>query len=333
MVWFFRCLVVLLATASTFSYAHDVGFRTMTISPSVESDGFPMAVFYPTSSEPKVVEMGPFKLDIAVGGDVLEGRHPLAIVSHGSGGSYLSYKDIAISLARSGFIVGMPLHPHDNYLDNTSAGSAANYINRPRQITLAIDKLLGTPGLNTYIDPEKIAVLGHSVGGYSAIAAAGGIGDTRRLIETCNKNPWLTDPYCAPARDGSLAKTLINSPRDARIKALVLMAPVGILFSAQGALNDVNIPVLLLQAEKDDEVTEPYNADVIAKGLPDKQKLTRKMIHNAGHYSFLTSFPEFLEPELGPIAEDPQDFNRVEFQQELGEIIVNYLDRVLKIRP
>ncbi len=49
------------------------------------------------------------------------------------------------------------------------------------------------------------------------------------------------------------------------------MAPVGILFSAEGALNDVDIPVLLLKAEKDEEVTEPYHADVIEKGLPNKQ--------------------------------------------------------------
>ncbi|PSU08448.1 hypothetical protein C9I92_13100 [Photobacterium ganghwense] len=326
----FRLFVVLLIIISPFSNAYEVGFDYANVPSSIENNGFPMVVFYPTSSEPKVVELGPFKLNVAVEGEILKGKYPLVIVSHGSGGSNLSYKDIAISLAKSGFIVGMPLHPQNNYMDNTLEGSVTNYTNRPKHITLAIDKLLNTSGLNTYIDSDKIAVLGHSVGGYATIAAAGGVGDTSSLIEICKNNPLLTDPYCTPVRDGSMMKTVIKSTKDPRIKAIIIMAPVGILFSTEGSLNDVDIPVLLLKAENDKEVTEPYNADVIEKGLPNKQKLISIMISNAGHYSFLTSFPDFLKSELGLIAEDPNGFNREEFQEKLGTIIVDYLKGVLK---
>ncbi|EHZ7431660.1 dienelactone hydrolase family protein [Vibrio cholerae] len=325
-----RLFVVQLITTSTFSNAYEVGFNKANVPSSIETNGFPMVVFYPTSSEPKMIELGPFKLNVAVEGEVLKGKYPLVIVSHGSGGSNLSYKDIAISLARSGFIVGMPLHPQNNYMDNTLEGSVTNYTNRPKHITLAIDRLLNTSGLNTHIDSDKIAVLGHSVGGYTALAVAGGVGDTSSMTEICKNSPLLTDPYCAPVRTGSVAKTIIRSTKDPRVKAIIIMAPVGILFSTEGSLNDVDIPVLLLKAEKDKEVTEPYNADAIEKGLPNKNKITSIMISNAGHYSFLTTFPDFIKPELGLIAEDPNGFNRVEFQEKLGTIIVDYLKRVLK---
>lgn len=330
MRFIFRFFVVLLITASAFSNAYEVGFDKTNVPPSIESNGFPIALFYPTSSEPKVVELGPFKLNVAVEGEVLKGKHPLVIVSHGSGGSHLSYKDVAISLAKNGFIVGMPLHPQNNYMDNSLEGSVTNYTNRPKHITLAIDTLLNASDINTYIDSDKIAVLGHSVGGYAAISAAGGVGDTSSLIKICRNSPLLTDPYCTPARDGSMTKTVIKSKKDSRIKAIIIMAPVGGLFSTEGSLNDVDIPVLLLKAEKDKEVTEPYNADVIEKGLPNKQQLISIMIPDAGHYSFLTSFPDFLKPELGLIAEDPDGFNRAEFQEKLGAIIVDYLKGVLK---
>lgn len=326
----FRLFIVLLTTTSTSSNAYEVGFSKMNVPPSIENEGFPMVIFYPTNSEQKVVELGPFKLNVAVEGETLKGKYPLVIVSHGSGGSNLSYKDIAISLAKNGFIVGMPLHPQNNHMDNTLEGTVTNYLNRPKHITLAIDKLLGTSGLNAYIDSEKIVVLGHSVGGYAAVAAAGGVANTRSLIEICKNTPLLTDPYCAPVRDGSLTQTIIKGTKDPRIKAIIIMAPVGILFSTEGSLNNVDIPVLLLKAEKDEEVTEPYNADVIEKSLPNKEKLTSIMVSNAGHYSFLTSFPDFIKPELGLIAEDPKGFNRVEFQEKLGVIIVDYLNRVLK---
>ncbi|WP_417605740.1 alpha/beta hydrolase family protein [Oceanimonas baumannii] len=330
MRFIFRFFVVLLITASAFSNAYEVGFDKTNVPPSIESNGFPMALFYPTSSEPKVVELGPFKLNVAVEGEVPKGKYPLVIVSHGSGGSHLSYKDVAISLAKNGFIVGMPLHPQNNYMDNVLEGSVTNYTNRPKHITLAIDTLLNTSDLNAYIDSDKIAVLGHSVGGYAAIAAAGGVGDTSSLIKICRNSPLLTDPYCTPVRDGSMTKAVIKSKKDSRIKAVIIMAPVGVLFSTEGSLNDVDIPVLLLKAEKDKEVTEPYNADVIEKGLPNKQQLISIMIPDAGHYSFLTSFPDFLKPELGLIAEDPDGFNRAEFQEKLGTIIVDYLKEVLK---
>jgi predicted dienelactone hydrolase len=330
MRFIFRFLAVLLVVIPISSNAYEVGFRKMNVPSSNANDGFPMVVFYPTSSKPKLVEFGPFELNVAVGGEILEGKYPLVIVSHGSGGSNLSYKDIAISLAKNGFIVGMPIHPKNNFMDNTLEGSIANYTNRPKHITLAIDKLLASSGLNAHLDSEKIAVIGHSVGGYAAVAAAGGIADTRSLIELCKNTPLLRDPYCAPVRDGSLTPTIIKNTKDSRIKAIVLLAPLGVVFSAEGSLDELDIPVLLFKAEKDEEVTEPYNAYMIEQNLPNKEQLTSITVPNAGHYSFLTAYPEFLKSELGFIAKDPEGFSRVEFQKELGAIIVDYLNKVLQ---
>lgn len=42
----------------------------------------------------------------------------LVLISHGSGGLPFVYRSIARHLARSGFIVGLPEHPHNNRNDN-----------------------------------------------------------------------------------------------------------------------------------------------------------------------------------------------------------------------
>ena len=107
------------------------------------------------------------------------------------------------------------------------------------------------------------------------------------------------------------------------------MAPVGILFNSEDSLKDVDIPALLLRAEKDAELTEPYHAEVIAGNYINQELLTYCTVPNAGHYSFITPFPEVLKNDLGVVAEDPDGFSRQAFHELLGSDIVNFLDVVL----
>jgi len=108
-----------------------------------------------------------------------------------------------------------------------------------------------------------------------------------------------------------------------------LLSPVGIVFKEARSLDTVTLPVLMLRAEKDDELVEPYQADIIAANLPNKALLDYRVIKNAGHYSFITPVPERLKAELGVIAQDPAGFDRRAFHRELGGEISNYLSRVL----
>ncbi len=96
------------------------------------------------------------------------------------------------------------------------------------------------------------------------------------------------------------------------------MAPVGVLFSSPNSLYEVNIPMLLLRAEKDDELAEPYHSEIIAKNFDDKNKLTYRTIENAGHYSFITPFPEVMKNQFGIVADDPEGFDRTVFHKKLS---------------
>ncbi|KAB2826469.1 hypothetical protein [Aliivibrio finisterrensis] len=100
-----KIAIALMMLLSQSANANDVGFRKID---NVSKEGLSMAVLYPTSSEPKAVAFGPFKLNVAIAGIIKSGQFPLAIISHGSGSSSLSYKDIALSLVKNGFIVVMP---------------------------------------------------------------------------------------------------------------------------------------------------------------------------------------------------------------------------------
>lgn len=307
--------------------AHNVGFRKIN---NVSNEHFPIAIFYPTSSKPKSVAFGPFTLNVAIDGMIETGHFPLVIFSHGSGSSNLSYKDIALSLVKNGFIVAMPLHPKNNYLDNSLEGKIENYIRRPKDISLSIDKVLSMQIFNAHIDKNKIAVIGHSIGGYTALVVSGATARTKDLINLCKKVPSLLDPYCKPVFENTLTKDVQINSKDKRIKAEILLAPVGALFLSKHSFDNVNIPTLLLVAEKDKELTQKYNSDIIKNALQKKGLLTYKMITNAGHYSFLTSYPASLKTKLGVIAQDPKGFDRTAFQKILGNQLALYLKRVFK---
>ena len=90
------------------------------------------------------------------------------------------------------------------------------------------------------------------------------------------------------------------------------------------------LAVLLLRAEMDDVLTEPHQSEVIANNLKNTALLTYRTIKNAGHYSFITPFPEAVKSETGVVAEDPEGFDREEFHKTLGSAIAAYLLDVLQ---
>jgi predicted dienelactone hydrolase len=111
------------------------------------------------------------------------GPYPLVLVSHGTDMNRFNLNYLSEHLASHGFVVMAANHtgnatgdaqfPFQDYTDSI----AAAMVHRPRDIRRQIDfaaELAGKsgafPGL---IDMEHIAVLGHSYGGYTALAAAG----------------------------------------------------------------------------------------------------------------------------------------------------------------
>ncbi len=318
------------AAAETGNYY--VGYKKMQVTSAATNENFPAALLYPTDTPSEQVKFGPFQMDLSIGAKIAKGSFPLVIISHGSGGTNLGYRSIAFALVKQGYVVGIPLHPKDNFKNNRDQGTNQNWKNRPLHIRATIDAILAMPKIATAINADKIAVVGHSAGGYTALAVAGGVADTAHLINLCQSIPTINAPFCGLVKENKItAEKLINS-QDKRIKAIVLMAPVGILFKSADALDKVNIPIFMLRAEKDSELTEPYQSQVIAQNYGNKALLIDCTVPNAGHYSFITPFPKARQDELGVVAQDPDGFDRSQFHQKLSADIVTFLDSALKAK-
>ncbi len=284
------------------------GCREVGVEDAARGVTFPMTVMYPTETPERPDRVGPYPCALARDAAPAEGTYPLAIVSHGTGGSPFVYRTLAAHLARSGFVVGLPEHPGNNRNDNSLEGTVRNLTDRPRHLSLAIDWFREDERLRRHVRPDAASIIGHSLGGYTALAAAGGVPTS----------------FARESPDGT--ERVIEARPDPRIRALALLAPATVWFRAEGALRAVDVPILMLDAEKD-PYTPPFHAQIVLGGVADPAKVRYRTVENAGHYSFLSPFPEaMIAPSFLP-SQDPPGFDRERFHTELNAEVAEFLLR------
>lgn len=277
-----------------------VGTKQLEIADELNDISFQVLVQYPTNEKSSLKNFGPYEMNVCMNANIINKKYPLVIVSHGDGGSHLLYRSISTYLVKNGYIVAMIEHFGNNRNNNDLSQSIENLQYRPRHVCLTIDFLLSNLFFKNNIQKDKISIIGHSFGGYTALALAGGI-------------PWTNDGQ------------LVLTQTDDRIHSLVLMAPAAAYFIPEDSLKNVNLPILLIIGEKDTITPRFLTEILITNGVKDRSKIKVKMIENAGHFSFISPFPsEMKSPSFLP-STDPDGFDRDQFHKELPNMILDFL--------
>ena len=283
---------------------YSVGSLNLTVVDQDKNLQFPALTLYPTRETSAPVSFGKYQIELAPNATPAEGVFPVVIISHGGGGNPLLYRDLAVHLAKNGFIVSLPEHPGNNRQDNSLENTTENLEYRPRHLRLCADAVMAEAKLKDSVLKDKIALIGHSLGGYSALAAAGGL-------------PWMS----------MKEKLMVES--DARVHALVLMAPATAWFVRGGSLRNVSASILLYHAELD-TLTTTWQAQLVQDYVHDKTKLKMVCVKGAGHYSFLCPFPAEMKSPNFPPSVDPEGFDRESFHVTMNEEIKDFLKEKFK---
>jgi predicted dienelactone hydrolase len=263
----------------------------------------PAIVLYPSTIATGTANIGPYTFAATLDAPVAPGRHPLCVISHGGGGSHLLYRSIASHLAERGWVVVCPEHPFDNRNDRSRVNTDEAARDRPRHLVHTIDALLEHDAWGTHVDASRIGMAGHSMGGFAALALAGG-------------QPW------------SMQRVPLDTVADARIGAAVLLAPAIEWFSTPGALDSVRIPLLTMVGEHD-PVTPAERVQHVLRALPPTVPSTIEVVPGAGHFAFITPFPaEMRRPDFPPSV-DPPGFDREAFHERLPSRIAQFLDETV----
>ncbi|NOT94233.1 alpha/beta hydrolase family protein [Ferruginibacter sp.] len=292
-----------------------IGSKQLTIKDELKAISFSVLVQYPTYVPSKPTAFGPYIMDVSVNSDIADGNFSLIIISHGTGGSPMLYRTISLFLAKNGYVAAMIEHYGNNRLNNELEGKNENFVNRLRHITLTIDYLFSAKEFAKCLQNDNVAVIGHSIGANTALVLAGGepisYSDYRRQFgQTIHMGEETYE---------------MSFNIDNRIKAVVLFALTPGWFTGDNSLKNINIPVLIYNAEKDDYIPDKQVKSFleIAKTNP---LIDFKIVKDAGHFSFLSPFPVIIKDKVGLAARDPEGFNRENFHNLLQTEIYNFLN-------
>jgi predicted dienelactone hydrolase len=325
--------LTLLATLliAAHAYAYEAGWTQIQVAGATpDAPATTVALYYPTTSPPRTIAMGPFKLDVAIRGEPADKVKALILLSHGTGGSELGHSVLAEALARNGYLVAALRHPGDNWQDRSLMQKSPErfFDERPRQASRVIDAILADPQWKgrIVIDSRgpRVGALGHSAGGYTVLALAGAEPDLSRIRTHCLTEASEDPIFCGMGRaTATPPPATTTSLRDDRVRAIVAMAPVGVPLSAD-SLAAVRPATMIYEAELDHFLVPRFHAEWIARNLP-AANLHR--VPNAGHFAFMDPPSMSILTEDGDIAADPPGFDRDAFLTQLATEITAFFDK------
>ena len=318
--------------------ATNAGWRQLNI-PGSTSDAapIPVALYYPTQAPARSIAMGPFTPNVAIQAPPEATFKGLIVLSHGTGGSELAHSSLAEALAQHGYLVAALRHPGDNWQDRSLLKSAARYFTeRPQHASRVIDALLRDPDWSDRIARDaqgpRIGAVGHSAGGYTVLALAGAQPDPSRIPAHCDSHRADDPIFCSLGRTGQPATSPVAPTPpippliDTRVRAVVALAPVGVIFSAQ-SLAKVRIPTAIYGAELDRFIVPRFHAEWIARNLPGAG-LHR--VPNAWHFAFMDTPSMPIPSEDGDIGANPPGFDRQAFLHQLKQDLPVFFDNAFR---
>lgn len=196
--------------------------------------------------------------------DLPDGPYPLVILSPGFAIQDTSYAWLADHLTSHGFVVVSPQHFES--LDPSKLWLST--IERPQDVLTVfayIDEQVQVGGeFEGLIDNETVAVIGHSYGGYTALAAAGAQMDTSAFKDACemasnSSDPlvFLCDALLPHLNEMAKSAGLNSAPlglwpawADPRVDAVVAMAGDAAMFG-QAGFAQVIVPVMAMGGTAD----------------------------------------------------------------------------------
>jgi predicted dienelactone hydrolase len=252
-----------------------------------------------------------------VGATIAEGRHPLVVLSHGSGGNMDGLSWLSSGLALRGAMVLAVNHPGSTSGDSSPRRSI-RLDERAADLRAAFDTLLSDPAFAPFIDPTRITSFGFSLGGTTALNLAGIRMDRGLYGRYCRERADQAD--CRFFTKGgvnidSLPAAIEADMRDPRIGAAVVVDPGMTYGFTDRSIMAATLPVLVINLGG----AERWKAaDVTASGsnlVPRLPDVRYEAIAPANYFTFLAECKPagralLAEERDDPVCDDPEGTDR-----------------------
>ncbi|SHL67892.1 alpha/beta hydrolase family protein [Roseibium suaedae] len=331
--------VAALAHSQTASKADEMpGYDRIDIQAKHRSVLVPGSVWYPAGSQTYRSLVGDnivFKgASVMLGATVKEGKYPLLVLSHGSGGNMDGLAWLSSALAKSGIMVLGMNHPGSTSRDSSPRRSA-QFWDRAQDTGAALDAILADPAYAPHIDQSRIYLLGFSLGGVNTLQNIGLRTDISLFDEFCEKEP--KSPGCVFfAKGGVDWKTVDAAKIDASYEEPRLAGAIAVDPGLHFAMTPDSIaaqkkPVLFINLGSDDTLWNEINVGPAGSNLVGRMANTQYVqISPADHFTFLAECkPEgaalLKEEKDDPVCDDPKGANRAKIHEQVIEAVKRFI--------
>lgn len=329
-------------------FASEAGVREMTV--TQPGRDLAVTVWYPAGAGGKPTTVGDNKVfkgaAASVDAPVVPGRHPLVLLSHGSGSRVEAMGWLATELAKAGFVVAGPNHPGTTGGYSTPADTPKLW-QRTADISAVIDAVTKNPAWSGFIDADRIGVVGFSLGGATAMELSGARANLEAFASYCDGyKEWDCAWFAGGVGFVNDEKVKVEkvdlrtldrarfeqSNLDRRIKTAVLADPGLVQAYDTESLKQIDIPMHFINLGEGESIPLAVISDKLAKLTPKGRYAT---VAGATHFSFLPECKdgaaEMLKSvgEIDPICSDEATRPRGELHAELIGLVKDALVRDL----
>lgn len=272
---------------------HAAGMRSISINDADGQRNLDGFLWHPTAlGQPSELD---FESKVWVGtpviknADIAIGKFPLIVLSHGMFGNAYNQAWLASAMAQKGYLVAAINHPGTStWLRNKD--QRRELWKRPQDISRLIDYLTAAHEYSAHINPEKIYMAGHSLGGFTAALLAGARYDALKFDTFCAEIP--DELVCGVLNGWDVAKTQEDRKQmeadlsDSRIKAFALFDLGGTQSFSKQSLSQINQPMLIFGAPvMNSGLTLDIESRSLVKALP-KQNVEYIEQATMSHFDF-----------------------------------------------
>ncbi len=326
---FSTAILVLTGPAS----ATEAGFRVEAFHDELRDRPIMLDWWYPVENQPaEEFNYGLGRGRLVEAGKIAKGSFPLVLLSHGAFGSARNYSWIAEHLARSGYLVAGISHFGESYVygaDTIDPSAVLRWWQRPTDVTAALSFITTDSKLANYVDAKRIAFIGHSSGGATAMSLAGVVFDDQKMGDYCKTKAANADRGCdyADVSGPHPPKKAIQSTKtdfsDPRIQTFVALDPaLGPGFSDFTEV-DITIRMLIVGSVQNDFLPFAHHAEHLAKNLPTAKR--QWLDNGAGHFIYLDECSLELAANGISLCSDRSGTSRNAVHKMLAGVISDFL--------
>jgi len=260
----------------------------------------------------------------------IEGSLPVVLLSHGSGGNAERLGWLATEIANRGMIVAAPDHPGTTSGDSDPFQTVKVW-ERPEDLSAILDFLGANKEAVLKTDMNRVAVVGFSLGGFSALSISGAQVSKAQFTNYCDANRGQLD--CGWMQKAGVDFASIDqahyeqSNADPRIKVTVAVDPALPAAIVAGSLAKISHPTLIINLGEPATIPTAMKADSLAMSIPNARYVA---VSGAHHFSFMAECSWLGFIVIGVAGEDNicSDVGlrgRGEVHAEVGPVIVDFL--------